>query len=99
MNIDTSGWGPFNPNDAHDAACERERLAWTEHTLRRLRKAPKTGSTEEAIWTGGIMAIVQIAYAMHVNTPPDSAREALHQALDFAWLQCASMAMSKGEQN
>lgn len=99
MNIDTSGWGPFDPNDTRDASCERERHAFTEHMLRRLRKAPKTGSDEAAILTGALMAIAQLSWAMHDNEPPESARDALHDAIDFSWLQCAGMAMTNGDRN
>jgi len=99
MTIDTSDWGAFDPNSASDAMCERERLAFTAYTLKRLKKSPRTGSDEAAIWTGAIMAIVQVAYAMHGNNPPDSARDALHQTLDFAWLQCAGMALDREGMN
>lgn len=91
MNIDTSDWGPFDPNDPSDAMCERERLAFTEYTIKRLKKMERTGSDQSAIWTGAMMSIVQMAYAIHAGTPPDAAREALHQVLDFAWIQCATI--------
>ncbi|NIJ07192.1 rRNA maturation protein Nop10 [Sphingomonas vulcanisoli] len=91
INIDVSNWAPFNPSDPHDAMCERERQAFTAYTLKRLQKCPKTGSDETAIWTGGLMSIVQIIFAQHENLPPEAARDALHQALDFAWLQCSTI--------
>jgi len=95
IDIDTSDWGPFNPNDPHDAMCERERLAFTQYVFKRVKKMPRTGSDEASIWIGGIMSIVEIIYAMHDNAPPDAARESLHKVFDFAWLQCAGMAMDK----
>lgn len=93
MNIDTTNWGPFDDKDEWDAACERERLAFSDFMIRRMHKATRRGnSNEAAIITGGIMAVVQIPYAVHDGVPPDAARDALHQSLDFAWLMCGSMA-------
>lgn len=93
MNIDTSNWGHFNDKDEWDAACERERLAFTDFMIRRMKKATTRGnSNEAAIITGSIMAIVQVPYAVHDGVPPDAARDALHGSLDFAWLMCATMA-------
>ncbi|WP_404711541.1 hypothetical protein [Sphingomonas sp. MMS24-J13] len=99
INLETSGWGQFDGSNPTDAMCERERQAFTQYTLKRLQKIPKTGSTQDAIWVGGVMAIVQMAYAVHAGAPPESAREALHDVLDFAWLQCASMASGKEDMN
>lgn len=99
MNIDTSNWGEFDPSNPQDAICERERHAFTQYTLSRLRKAPKTGADEAAILVGTVMAIVQLAFASHDNMPPDTAREGLHNAIDFAWLQCVGMTSTKGEAN
>lgn len=96
MDIDTSSWAPFDPNSIVDAMCERERHAFTGYVLKRIRKQPKTGSDDAAIWTGGVMALVQICYATHDNNPPDSAREALHKVIDFSWLQCAAMVAERG---
>jgi hypothetical protein len=97
MKIDTSGWGPFDPSSADDQMCERERVAFTAYTLKRLKKQARTCSDDKAIFVGGIMAIVQIVYAMHDNQPSDAAREAIHQTLDFAWLQCAGIAMNRDD--
>ncbi|WP_230781541.1 hypothetical protein [Sphingomonas sp. Leaf37] len=99
MNIDTSNWGPFDPQDVHDAMCERERLAFTEYLVKRLKKMPRTGSDQPAIMVGAIMAIVQLSYAIHGNEPTDAVREGLHKTLDFAWLQCALMIIDKGQAN
>jgi hypothetical protein len=99
MQIDTSGWGPFDPASATDAMCERERLAFTEYTLKRLKKMPRTGSDESAIWIGAVMSLVQVAYAMHSDTPSEAARQAIHDSVDFAWLQCAGMVAGRGEMN
>jgi hypothetical protein len=99
MNIDTSGWGPFDPSNPDDLAADRERVAFTEYMVKRLRKAPRTGSSAPAIWTGGIMAIVAVSYSMYGNNPPDSAREALHDALDFAWLQSSTIACEPEDLN
>lgn len=96
MNIDTAGWGPFDPQNVQDAMCERERLAFTEYMIKRLKKMPRTGSDEPAILVGAIMAIVQLSYATNDNAPTDAAREGLHKTLDFSWLQCASMITEKG---
>lgn len=96
MKIDTSDWGPFDGNDPHDVMCERERQAFSAYTFKRLQKMPKTGSDEAAIWTGGMMAIVQIIFALHANNPPDSARDAMQDALDFCWLLCSSMSPVPG---
>lgn len=93
MEIDTSSWGPFDPENPSDAMCER--VAFTEYTLKRLRKLPKTGSDEASIWIGGVMALVQVVYAMNGNAPADSARDAIHSVIDFAWLQCAGMATDR----
>lgn len=97
MNIDTSDWKPFDPNSADDQQCERERVAFTHYTLKRLQKKARTGSDDAAIFVGGIMSIVQVVYAMHDNQPSEDARESLHKTLDFAWLQCAGMALSGGD--
>ena len=91
INIDTADWGPFNPASLTDQMCERERRAFTDYILTRLRKQPKTGSDDAAIWTGAMMAIVQLVYATNGNVPSDNARDAIHKAIDFSWLQCASM--------
>ena len=99
LKIDTSDWGPFDPKDPADVMCERERHAFTEYLLRRLRKAPKTGSTEAEILTGAMMSIAQLAWAMHAGSPPDRGREALHDTIDFCWLQCAGMAFGKDRAN
>ena len=97
MNIDTSTWGPFDPSSPTDAMCERERHAFTRYMIGRIRRAPKTGSDEAAILTGAVMAFVQLCWAQHDNQPPDSARDALHNAVDFAWLQCVGM--TRGHQD
>jgi hypothetical protein len=99
MNIDTSSWGPFDTESLTDQMCETERRAFTEYTLKRLKKRVQTGSDDSAIMIGGFMAIVQISYATFGNSPPDSARDALHQMIDFAWLQCATMAHDLEELN
>lgn len=99
IDIDTSDWGPFDPNSATDAMCERERVAFTEYTLKRLKKAPRIGSDSHAILVGAVMAITQLAYAAPQEAGSDSARDALHQMLDFAWLQCVGMAMANGDMN
>ena len=99
IDIDTSDWRPFDENSPTDAMCERERIAFTQYTLKRLKKIPKTGNDETSIWVGGMMAIVQMAYAMHGNDPPDTVRDALHQTLDFAWLQCAGMTLERKDMN
>ncbi len=92
MNIDTSGWEPFDPSSPTDLACERERHAFTQYIVGRLKKSSRTGSDEASILTGAMMALTQLSWAMHDNTPPETAREAMHQAIDFSWLQCMSMA-------
>ena len=97
INLDTSDWGLFDPNHSGDLACERERTAFTQYTLKRLKKIEKTQTDEAAILIGGIMAIVQIIFAMNSNNPPDQARDRMHDILDFAWLQCAGMALGKAE--
>jgi hypothetical protein len=94
LNLDTSGMGPFDPMDPNDAACEAERKAFTDFTLKRSRLKARTGHEDAAIMIGGISSIVQIAFAIHGNFPPDTAREALHRVLDFLWLQTASIATS-----
>lgn len=99
IRVDTSNWGTFDPTNVQDAICERERRAFTQYTLARLRKSPKTGADEQAILVGAVMAIAQLVYAMHDNAPPDTARDALHDSFDLAWLQCAGMARTKGEAN
>ena len=99
INLDTSDWGPFDPNSVTDQMCERERLAFTQYTLKRVKKKPQTGSDDAAIVIGGFISLVQVCFATHGNAPPDKAREALHEMLDFAWLQVASMATPAEEMN
>jgi hypothetical protein len=93
---DTTGWGPFDPCNAADASCERERRAFTEFMIKRLRKQPKTGSDDTAILIGGMVSIVQVIFAGHAGHPPEEAREAMHKTFDFAWLQCAAL-LAEGE--
>lgn len=99
ITIDTASWGPFDPTSATDAMCERERHAFNLYLLKRIQKAPKTGSDEKAILVGALMAITSLCYAMQGNAPPDSARDQLHDALDYCWLQCAGMMMDEGALN
>lgn len=92
INIDTSEWGAFDPKSLTDLMCERERTAFTHYTLTRLKKQAKTGSDDQAILVGALMAIVQIAFASHGNEPQDHVRDSLHQAIDFCWLQVEAVA-------
>lgn len=90
ISINTSDWPAFGVG-SHDAKCERERKAATRYTLDRLRRARRTGADEADIMVGMLMAIVQAAYTAKGNSPDDGAREGLHDALDYAWLQCRMM--------
>lgn len=91
MMINTEGWASFDPASATDAMCERERHAFTHYMIKRMNKQQKTGSDDQAILVGAVMAIVQMAFAMNGNDPTDTTRGALHDALDYAWLQCVGM--------
>ncbi len=97
ISIDTADWSRFDPNSPADAACERERMAFTQYTLKRLRKIDRFGGDQAAIWIGGIMAMTQMVYAIHENRPTEDARERLHQIFDFAWLQCAAMSLDESD--
>lgn len=89
---DPTSWGPFDPNDPRDAACERERQAFTAYTLKRVQKKPRTGSDDSAIIVGALSSIVQVLFATYGNVePPGEARQGLHDALDALWVQTAAI--------
>lgn len=91
MSVDTSDWQAFGTSE-HDASCDRERIAFTHFFAKRVGKLERSGRDAKDAAVGAVHAIVQIVFAAADFRPTEEARQAMHQSLDFAWLQVEAMA-------
>lgn len=80
---------PFNESDPSDIMCDMERRAAHDFHVRRLHRADKRrDSNMSAIFVGNMCALAGLFIAgMKRDAEPESALEAMHKILDFAWMQ------------
>jgi hypothetical protein len=80
----------FDPNDPNDAACERERKAFSNFILERMCGDESPESTAPVL-IGALMGVCAIVFANFDGVPGDEQLAALHKAVDACWSQTAGI--------